>query len=195
MGKLGFMIDLSLCTGCATCQVACKDLHDSPIRVNFRRVSTYETGTFPKPGVYHFSIACNHCEKPACVANCPTEAMHFGDDGTVQHDDDLCIGCKTCVESCPYGAPQFDASLNIVQKCDSCAARREEGQNPVCVDACRNRCLQFGDIDELRAAAGTDSEKLVSDIAILPDSSEATPSLLIKAKDICFLDDYRENPL
>lgn len=195
MGKLGFLIDLTQCTGCATCQVACKDLHDSPLGVKFRRVSTYETGTYPKPGVYHFSISCNHCEKPACVANCPTGAMSIADDGTVQHDDDVCIGCKTCVESCPYGAPQYNESIAIVEKCDACATQRATGENPICVDACRNRCLHFGDLDELSREFSASNDSLVSDIAILPDSSETNPSLLINASELCFEESWIENPL
>lgn len=76
--------------------------------------------------MFHLNLSCNHCESPACVANCPTGAMYKDDDGTVQHDDEACIGCQTCVNSCPYGAPQFIEEDKIVQKCDTCrrCARR-----------------------------------------------------------------------
>lgn len=187
MTRLGFEIDVTRCTGCATCQVACKDLHDSPVGVNYRRVSSFETGVFPAPQAYHFSVSCNHCSNPACVANCPTGAMYISDDGTVQHDDGACIGCETCVENCPYGAPQYVAELEIVQKCDSCATYRKQGLNPVCVDACRNRCLTFVERDDFAA-----DEELVKDISILPPSEKTNPSLLIRAKECCFDERYVE---
>ena len=103
-------------------------------------------------GLFHLNISCNHCESPACVANCPTGAMYKDDDGTVQHDDEACIGCQTCVNSCPYSAPQFIEEDKIVQKCDTCRALREAGHDPVCVEACPMRAIEFGDMDELRAA-------------------------------------------
>ena len=98
---LGFYFDGNRCSGCKTCIIACKDFKELPVGINFRRVFSMETGTYPTAQAYHYSMACNHCETPACVVNCPSGAMHKGDDGTVQHDDEICIGCQTCVQSCP----------------------------------------------------------------------------------------------
>lgn len=103
--SLGFYVDLASCIGCKTCQVACKDRRDIQVAgPRLRRVDTFECGTYPEVAMFHLNISCNHCESPACVANCPTGAMYKDDDGTVQHDDEACIGCQTCVNSCPYGA-------------------------------------------------------------------------------------------
>ena len=125
------------------------------------------------------------------VTVCPTGAMYKADDGTVIHDDALCLGCKACMGVCPYGVPQFDEAQNIVRKCDACASLRAKGRNPACVDACPSRALDFGDRDELIAKHGPG---LVSDIAILPDSALTNPNVLIKAKPCALEEDFRELP-
>ena len=111
---LGFYFDMTRCVGCRACQVACKDRNDLDIGLLFRYAKTYETGSFPKVGMYNYSGSCNHCENPACVTVCPTGAMYKAEDGTVIHDDDMCIGCKACMNICPYGAPKFDEARSIV---------------------------------------------------------------------------------
>ena len=191
MGKLGFYYDATYCTGCKTCQIACKDKNRLDIGTIFRTVKDYEIGEYPNASIYHISMSCNHCENPACVTVCPTGAMYIAEDGTVIHDDDMCIGCKSCVNICPYGVPQFDEDKNIVRKCDACASLRAKGMKPACVDACPMRALDFGDRDELIAKYGPD---LVSDIAILPDSALTGPNVLIKAKPCALEEDFRELP-
>lgn len=173
---LGFYFNMAHCTGCRACQTACNDRNDNPAHVVFRRVSTYQVGTYPTATRVNYSAACNHCASPACVANCPTGACQQAEDGTVFNDQSVCIGCQTCVNSCPYGHPQYDEANNVSGKCDSCKAFRDNGQNPVCVDACPMRALEFGDLDELRAAH---PGELVSELPILPSASETTPSLLV----------------
>ena len=179
MAKKGFYYNQDDCVGCKACQVACKDKNDLPIGVVFRHVRDFESGEFPSVNVYHLAQTCNHCENPACVENCPTGAM-FADseDGTVQHNDDLCIGCQTCVKSCPYSIPQYFAEEEKVRKCDACLQLRNNGELPACVAACATRCLQFGDIEELAKAHAN----AVKDIAPLPDSSVTSPCTLIDAK-------------
>ncbi len=189
MGKLGFYIDMTACIGCKTCQMACKDKNDLEIGIIFRRVKTFETGKYPNPGVYHYSGSCNHCTEAKCVKGCPTGAMHYGEDKTVQHDPELCIGCKYCTWNCPYSVPQYRESKNIVGKCDMCMDLRKAGENPACVDACVMRCLKIGDLDELEKEYGFD---LVSDLPILPPSDITEPSLLIKPKVIALDSNYKE---
>ena len=84
---LGFYFDMTRCVGCRACQVACKDRNNLDIGLLFRYAKTYETGSFPKVGMYNYSGSCNHCEHPACVTVCPTGAMYKAEDGTVIHDD------------------------------------------------------------------------------------------------------------
>ena len=183
MGKKGFYFDMTACIGCRTCQIACKDKNNLDVGVIFRNVKNFETGAYPKPQTYNYSASCNHCEEAKCTKNCPTGAMHYGEDGTVQHDKDMCIGCQYCVWNCPYGVPTFMESKGVVGKCDSCIGLREAGQNPACVDACIMRCLKFGDIDELKAEYGVGA---VNEIPILPAATITKPTLLIKPKDSAY---------
>lgn len=182
--RQGFYFNEAACIGCRTCQVACLEAHDVPADVRFRRVWTYAVGVYPQAKVFHLSLGCNHCANPACVAACPVSAMVVDEvDGTIQHDDEACIGCQACVEACPYGVPQFRADLNIVQKCDGCKNLRDEGDElPVCVAACPMRALEFGDIDELRTKHGN----AVSQIATLPEPTLTNPSMIMDAKQCAF---------
>jgi anaerobic dimethyl sulfoxide reductase subunit B (iron-sulfur subunit) len=181
--KLGFYFDQSLCNGCKACQVACKDKHDTPLGVNWRRVVEYSGGSWQQDGdtfvpnvfSYYTSITCNHCENPICVEVCPTTAMHQGEDGVVTVDSGKCVGCRYCEWACPYSAPQFNADLGYMTKCDLCADYRETGQDPACVAACPSRALDWGPIDELREKYGD-----VDAVAPLPDPSITNPRLVIK---------------
>lgn len=176
MSKKGFYINQVACWGCRTCQVACKDKNDLPIGTLFRTVKSFEKGAYPDAKLFHYPATCNHCENPACVANCPTGAMYVDEaDGTVQHDDTLCIGCETCAKSCPYQVPQLIAEENIVRKCDACKQLRDNGEEPACVASCIMRALEFGDIDELRAK----HPDAVSNLAILPDATQTSPCVII----------------
>lgn len=188
MGKLGFYFDMTACIGCRTCQIACKDKKDLPIGIFFRQVRSFEVGEYPDPQGFNYSSTCNHCDDPACVMQCPTGSMHISDIGIVEHDDDTCIGCRICVSVCPYEVPQFVAEKRIVQKCDACRDLLDEHLNPACVDACVMRCLEFGDVDELRSRHP--GQELTDHIAILPDSSITSPSLLVNPREAA----YRDHP-
>ncbi len=180
--QYGFYLDQQNCIGCFTCQVACKDKNDLADGVRWRRVHEFSGGScIEENGVfksnvfaYWLSMSCNHCKEAKCVRGCPTGAMHYDDDGTVQHNKKLCIGCQYCVWNCPYNVPQYMEEENIVGKCDACKDLREAGQNPACVDACIMRVLKFGPIDELRAKYGANA-----DIKGLPSSDITKPSLVI----------------
>ena len=188
--SVGFYFDETRCVGCKACQVACKDRLDiQKAGALPRRVSTYEVGIFPHVGMYHVALSCNHCEAPACIDACPTGAMFKAEDGTVLHDDGACIQCQACVMACPYEAPQVaDEYDGLIMKCDSCKALRDAGMNPVCVDACAMRALDFGDIDDLCTRHG---DGLVREIACLPDAGLTEPNLLIKPKAAALELEYR----
>jgi anaerobic dimethyl sulfoxide reductase subunit B (iron-sulfur subunit) len=191
--RLGFYFDQKACIGCRTCQIACKDKNDLPVGVIYRRVHSFEVGAFPDPCVYHYSASCNHCENPACVAGCPTGAMHVADDGTVVHDDSRCIGCQYCVWNCPYSVPQYRSDAGVVGKCDACADLRAAGGNPACVDACVMRCLEFGPLDELMEKHA--GEDLTDKLTILPDSSKTNPSLLVNPRPAALEGSFAEKEL
>lgn len=163
---LGFFYDMTKCVGCKACQMACKEIHHLPVGDFYRRVETIRTDAL---GPVFFSGACNHCADPACVKACPTGAMFTADDGTVQHRDDLCIGCGRCVHQCPYGAPSLNSVTGYAQKCDSCAERRSQGKNPACVDACPTRALRFAELESSAA------------LPFLPSPHLTSPNLAVKS--------------
>jgi anaerobic dimethyl sulfoxide reductase subunit B len=180
---LGFYFDASVCNGCKACNIACKDKHDLPVGVNWRRVVEYTGGSWSVAGntatpnvfSYYTSISCNHCENPVCTQVCPTTAMTQREDGTVFVDDDKCVGCRYCEWACPYSAPQFNAETGHMTKCDLCADYRDAGQDPACVAACPSRALDWGPIEELRAKYGSQNA-----FEPLPDPELTRPNLVIK---------------
>ena len=184
MTQYGFYVDTSKCTGCKTCQLACKDDNELPVGVNWRRVYEYsggdwqqnEDGTYTNNVfAYYMSISCNHCAEPACTKACPTGAMHKREqDGLVAVNEEVCVGCRYCEMACPYGAPQYNSVKKNMTKCDGCYDRVELGKKPICIESCPLRALDFGAIDELRATYGVQA-----DIAPLPSSSLTKPSVII----------------
>lgn len=184
MTTYGFFFDSRSCSGCKTCQVACKDKNDLGAGMRFRRVyeicgseweKNEEGAWVPDIAAYNLSIACNHCENPSCVSACPTKAMHIADNGIVTIDETRCVGCRYCEWACPYGAPQYNQVKGVMQKCDFCADYLKEGKPPVCVASCPMRALDFGPVETLEAKYGTNR-----DIYPLPDSGQTHPSLILK---------------
>ncbi|WP_417134196.1 4Fe-4S dicluster domain-containing protein [Rubneribacter badeniensis] len=187
--SLGFYVNLRRCIGCKTCQVACKDRHDlQQAGPRLRRVGTFECGAYPDVAMFQLPLSCNHCERPACVAGCPTGALFKSDDGAVLHIDDRCVVCRNCMTVCPYGAPQHDEAENMIVKCDTCKALRADGRNPVCVDACPMRAIEFGDLDELRAR----HVDAVRELPALPAAGITDPNLLVDASPAALRGDFRE---
>lgn len=176
MAQKGFYYDMTVCSGCKTCQIACNDKNNLEVGILFRKVHVFEGGKYPKPWLYNISISCNHCENPKCAENCPTGAIYKrASDGVVAQDKEKCIGCKLCTWSCPYEAPKYKEEEQKVGKCDFCADLIDKGENPACVDACLMRALKYGDIEELKMEYGG-----TADVKGLPDSSITRPCVLIK---------------
>ena len=182
MTQYGFHFDGKRCTGCKTCVLACKDNKDLSAEISFRKVYEYGGGTWSQSdGLwsndafgYYVSVACNHCDSPACMAKCPQGAMGKNELGLVSVDEHRCIGCGYCALSCPYHAPKVDRTVGHSVKCDGCSQRAREGSAPVCVEACPLRALEFGPISDLRARHGR-----VADMPPLPDSSKTAPNLVL----------------
>jgi anaerobic dimethyl sulfoxide reductase subunit B (iron-sulfur subunit) len=164
--------------------MACVDYHDLPLGRRYRRVIDYEGGLTRAQAddtvttnayCYHVSLACNHCEQPACMRVCPTGAMHKNELGLVCVDVQRCIGCGYCTIACPYHAPSIDPELKRSSKCDGCSSRIEQGLRPICVDACPLRALEFGEMSDLAER----HPGCVFQIMPLPDPANTEPNLLI----------------
>lgn len=133
--------------GCHSCEIACAVAHGSTEDI----VSLIMNGEKPGHRIYVESfqdravpVPCNHCEEAACALACPTGACHRESEGApVIVDNDKCIGCKMCVQACPFGMMAVDAEGKGVFKCDLCIHRQAEGKQPACVDACPTHALSF----------------------------------------------------
>lgn len=179
MGQMAFFQNTNECTGCRCCQVACKDKNDLEIGFFFREVADFEGDLFPDVWTASLSMSCNHCDSPACMANCSQGAITKEDKyGFVLLDADKCSGCQTCVEACPYGAPVFFPEENKVRKCDGCIGWIENGMQPACVGACSTRCLKFGEVEALAA----EYPDAVRELSVIPEASKTNPNFLIMPK-------------
>lgn len=187
MTQYAFYFDGTRCTGCKTCEMACKDFKDLSIGFAYRKVYEVtagetvrdENGCISTTCVsYPFSMSCNHCDEAACVRVCPTTAMHKDpESGLVSVDAAKCIGCGYCHMACPYNAPKVDREKGHSVKCDGCADRVAAGEKPVCVEACPARALDFGTVEEMSKLGR------IADVAPLPDPSYTTPNLFIKPSE------------
>ena len=151
MNQYAFSFDVSRCSGCMACIVACQDQNDFAAGdvVAFRHVTRYEEGKFPVARIFHFSLSCQHCGDAPCLTACPTAAISRAEeDGAVLVDRDLCIGCHSCELACPFGAPTFPEDGKMA-KCDLCYVRRDHGLKPACVRVCPAHALDYGPIDEI----------------------------------------------
>ena len=175
MARYGIFIDLNTCAGCGACVMACKAKNATPRDVWWCNVASTETGTYPDAKKRVMPFACNHCKNAPCVEACPTGATHQTDEGIVLIDQDVCIGCKKCLEACPYEVRHYiekdpaetpywgdDFELTpfeevatvkrhkvgTMEKCTMCEDRIAEGKEPLCVHTCITQCRIFGDIDD-----------------------------------------------
>jgi len=154
----GFYLDLTRCTSCYACVVACKAHHaSSEQKIYWRKVFTLEAGTHPNVLVANISLSCLHCSAPACREVCPTRAIFKRKkDGLVIVNQNFCIGCRMCFLVCPFGIPEFGEDGKM-QKCNFCLERWEKGLDPACVNVCPTKALHAGRMDELSLVAGRKS--------------------------------------
>lgn len=151
MTNYGFVIDNRKCIGCHACTTACKAENEVPLSVNRTWVKYVETGQYPDT-TRHFQVTrCNHCANPPCTRICPVEAMYQRDDGIVEFDPSICIGCKACLQACPYDAIYIDPEDGTASKCHYCAHRTDIGLEPACVVVCPEHAIIAGDMDDPRS--------------------------------------------
>ena len=168
--RYGMVIDLKRCIGCYGCQIFCKAENATPPGILWSRVLFYESGHYPNVKKMRIPLLCMHCKEPACVDVCPTGASTKRPDGIVTVDSTKCLGCKSCVIACPYGARFFYSEekeyfpgqrltpyervgyqrhrTGVVEKCDFCLSRIQQGLEPACVVSCMAKARYFGDLDD-----------------------------------------------
>ena len=144
----GFLIDNRKCIGCHACTVACKSEHDVPLGVFRTHVKYVEHGVFPDSRRTFTVHRCNHCEDAPCVDICPTQALFTRADGIVDFDNRRCIGCKSCMQACPYDALYIDPETRTAAKCNYCTHRVDRGYEPACVVVCPVEAIVSGDLND-----------------------------------------------
>jgi Fe-S-cluster-containing dehydrogenase component len=134
---LQFVFDPKRCTGCEACVVGCWMENRAVQTRPWRRVHTFNGMRQPGLPVFHLSLACHHCDEPACLEHCPAGAYtRHPDTGAVVIHPERCMGCQYCTWACPHDAPRFNGELGTVEKCTFCQGRLEEGLEPACVARC-----------------------------------------------------------
>ena len=173
--RYAFAVDTVRCVGCHTCAVACKQENNVPDGVLWNRVVTEgansldaSVGEYPNVTKSYLTVACQHCENPACTKVCPVGATYKDPEtGAVCQDYDKCIGCRMCMAACPYNARTFnwnepvratgaaygdarvpERSRGVMEKCTLCKERTDEGEVPMCVHCCPGDARIFGDLDD-----------------------------------------------
>ncbi|MEM2393759.1 MAG: 4Fe-4S dicluster domain-containing protein [Candidatus Bathyarchaeia archaeon] len=119
--------DLSRCSGCRKCEIACSLFHEKRIWPEASRIRVFML----VPGV-EFPHFCAQCEDYPCVNACPVNALSVGKEtGAVLVNADVCTGCGKCIEACPGKVPHMHPRENHILICDLC------GGDPQCVKVCQ----------------------------------------------------------
>ena len=148
MTQRAFVIDQGRCIGCHACTVACKVEHGVELGVFRTWVKYIERGEFPDVRRHFAVLRCNHCTDAPCVEVCPVRALYRRSDGIVDFDPERCIGCKACLNACPYDALYIDPQSHTAAKCNFCAHRVELDLKPSCEVVCPVGAIISGDIDD-----------------------------------------------
>ena len=199
MAQYGFHINLANCIGCRACEAACNQEFNQKPGVRRREVLvTSGADANGKPFMRFLTMACNHCETPACATACPV-GRYVKDPTTgivyikpSKAEDPVngvdCTGCRRCEAACPYGAPQFDAEISVMDKCTGCLHRITsttlpvEKRIPACVLTCSSNALHFGPLADIDAGKYGEALKTVGSAPDIADPKLTNPSVRFSNK-------------
>ncbi len=150
----GLLLDTTRCIGCGACSAACKEQNKLGDDIE-KRTTAYTWTTVEQRAGVNVRKMCMHCLEPTCVSVCPVGAMRKSAEGPVVYDDYKCIGCRYCIQACPFDVPkyQWDRAIPVVGKCVMCAPRLKDGKATACASVCPTGATVFGKRDELVAEA------------------------------------------
>jgi formate dehydrogenase iron-sulfur subunit len=152
------LYDDTKCVGCGACMAACREKNglpetDAPELTDkqFTVVKTIKS----KEGDVSYRRMCMHCVDPTCASVCPVGALHKTANGPVVYNPDICLGCRYCIQACPFGVPKYEWNKLAprVQKCTMCPDRVQAGKPTACAEICPTGATKFGERDELIAEA------------------------------------------
>ena len=154
-----FIFDATRCIDCRACMVACSA--ENNIEMNKTRIWVAGVGVIGEyPNLERASMVyhCMHCAAPDCLSACPVGAYTKRDDGPVLYNSKKCIGCRYCMNACPFGVPHFDFDKGLftgafIDKCTMCPQRIDIGLDPACVATCPTDALVFGERTDLLTEA------------------------------------------
>lgn len=143
--------DSKNCAGCYGCMTACSLSHEGEVNFSLARIQMHRAVLNEYPFDIQINV-CRQCPTPLCVENCPTGAAHISaENGNVRMiDKEVCIGCKTCMKSCPFipHRPVWNHFTKKATKCDLCAdtpyfnKQGGPGASQACVEACPSSALK-----------------------------------------------------
>lgn len=180
-----FVFDASLCNGCHSCQVACKDEHCGNDWMPYAKPQPDQgqywfkldekvRGTIPKLKLAYVPTLCMHCDEAPCLKACPNKAINQRPDGLVIIDPAKCTGRQLCIPACPYGVIFYNQGLKLAQKCTGCAHLLDRGwpiKEPRCSDACPTGALKFGE--------DTQFKDIIAKAEALPTKFGPTPKVRV----------------
>lgn len=146
----GMLIDTTLCVGCYACEEADAQRWGNKTSDAHRLSATQNTAVTQADDAY-LPRMCMHCADPTCMSVCPVGAFEKTPQGAVAYDADKCMGCRYCMQACPFDVPKYewDSPNPKVTKCDMCHERTAKGEKPACADACPTGARAFGNVTEL----------------------------------------------
>ncbi len=171
MSRYSILIDVTKCSGCYNCFLACRDeYYDNdyppyssaqPLNGQFwMQIKEVERGSYPKPKLSYIPTPCMHCADAPCMDAAKDGAVYRRPDGIVLIDPEKAQGQTAIVNACPYRVIYWNAEKQLPQKCTLCAHRLDEGEKqPRCVESCPTGALVFGDLDD----PGSEIAKLAAD--------------------------------
>jgi Fe-S-cluster-containing hydrogenase component 2 len=146
-------IDYQKCTGCRLCELVCSVSHhgvSNPARSRIKVVKWESEGLY-------VPVTCQQCEDAPCISVCPVKATARDEEtGYVMIDYNTCIGCRSCVTVCPFGARNYNTVDKAILKCDLC------GGDPQCVRFCEIKAVEYIDADRLSTNKKKEAAKRLS---------------------------------
>src|SRR3974390_1575115 len=148
------LYDSTLCVGCRQCEEACTKRWGMPYNDEIaaeERISAHKLTTIRTFGDKYSRKLCMPCVQPTCASVCPVKALQKTDFGPVIYDETRCIGCRYCMQACPFQVPTYEWSSRTprVKKCNMCYERQMAGKPTACTEACPAGATICGDRDEL----------------------------------------------